>query len=191
MPNQTRQAMRLRLRPMFDSNRPGPAVAAHEETPGRPQVSSHPLGGPGEARVGGEHSAFFHPDLLELPADGKPPFLKGYRCKACGQLDFPKPTVCTSCWCETFTIEPLSRRGTLYSFSEIHVGQAGMATPYMFGYIDLPEQLRIFARLLGGIGDFACDELVELTTGPIRISHNGKPLSSYLFRKATAHDLPA
>ena len=30
-------------------------VAAHEETPGRPQVSSHPLGEPGEARAGGAH----------------------------------------------------------------------------------------------------------------------------------------
>ena len=29
---------------------------AHEETPGRSQVSSHPLGGPGEARVGGTHN---------------------------------------------------------------------------------------------------------------------------------------
>ena len=29
------------------------ARQAHEETPGRSQVSSHPLGGPGEARAGG------------------------------------------------------------------------------------------------------------------------------------------
>ncbi len=32
-----------------------PAQVPNEETPGRSQVSSHPLGGPGEARAGGTH----------------------------------------------------------------------------------------------------------------------------------------
>ena len=33
--------------------------AAHEKTPGRPQVFSHPLGGPGAARVGGHLKSLF------------------------------------------------------------------------------------------------------------------------------------
>ncbi len=42
---------------------------AHEKTPGRSQVFLHPLGGPGEARAGGAHSAvvaLFQAWLLEL-----------------------------------------------------------------------------------------------------------------------------
>jgi len=35
-------------------------ATGHEETPGRSQVSSHPLGGPGEARVGGAHMQTLH-----------------------------------------------------------------------------------------------------------------------------------
>ena len=132
-------------------------------------------------------SQLFHPDLLALPADGSPAYLKAYRCTACGQLDFPRPTVCTACWGEMFEVVPLSRRGTLYSFSEIHVGQAGMQTPYLIGYVDLPEHLRVFAQLQGAPADFACDDVVELAVGPIRTGSDGMPLISYLFRKATPH----
>lgn len=125
---------------------------------------------------------FFHPDLLEVPADGKP-YLKGYRCKACGQLDFPKLSLCPNCWGEEFEVVPLSRRGKLYSFSDIYVGQAGMKPPYVFGYVDLPENLRIFAQLEGPPNTFVCDEEVELTVGPIRDNRDGLPLVSYKFRK--------
>lgn len=128
---------------------------------------------------------FFHPDLLEVPADGGRPYLKGYRCRACGQLDFPKLSPCPSCWGEDFEIQPLSRRGKLYSFSDIHVGQAGMKPPYTFGYIDLPENLRIFAQLDGPPNSFACDDEVELTVGPIRTNRDGLPLVSYKFRKVS------
>lgn len=130
---------------------------------------------------------FFHPDLLEVPADGRRPWLKGYRCRACGQLDFPKLNPCPSCWGEEFEVVPLSRRGKLYSFSDIYVGQAGMEPPYTFGYIDLPENLRIFAQLEGEPGTFACDEEVELTVGPVRKNRDGVPLVSYRFRKITSH----
>lgn len=126
---------------------------------------------------------FFHPDLLEVPADGGPPYLKGYRCRACGQLDFPKLSPCPNCWGEEFDVVPLSRRGKLYSFSDIYVGQAGMKPPYSFGYVDLPEDLRIFAQLEGAPGGFVCDEEVELVVGPIRDNRDGVPLVSYKFRK--------
>lgn len=127
---------------------------------------------------------FFHPDLLEVPADGGKPYLKGYRCKSCGQLDFPKLSPCPSCWGEEFDVVPLSRRGKLYSFSDNYIGQAGMKTPYSFGYIDLPEDLRIFAQLEGEPGTFSCDEAVELTVGPVRDNRDGVPLISYKFRRA-------
>lgn len=126
---------------------------------------------------------FFHPDLLEVPADGGTPYLKGYRCKACGQLDFPKLDLCPNCWSEEFEVVPLSRRGKLYSYSDIFVGQAGMKPPYSFGYIDLPEDLRIFAQLEGLPNTFECDEEVELMVGPIRDNRDGVPLVSYKFRK--------
>lgn len=132
---------------------------------------------------------FFHPDLLEIPANGEAPFLKGYRCTQCGQLDFPKLSPCPNCWGEEFEVVPLSRTGTLYSVSDIFIGQAGMNTPYVFGYIDLPENLRIFAQLEGQPGSFDCDQKVELTVGTIRTNKDGSPMTSYKFRRVGDHPL--
>ena len=47
--------MGTRLNPTARAVRFGAQGAANEKTPGRSQVFSHPLGGPGEARVGGTH----------------------------------------------------------------------------------------------------------------------------------------
>ncbi len=58
-----------------------------------------------------------------------------------------------------------------------------MKTPYIFGYIDLPENLRIFAQLEGEVGTYQCDEEVELTVGPIRMNRDGLPITSYKFKK--------
>ena len=129
---------------------------------------------------------FFHPDLLEVPEDGSPPFLKGYRCKSCGQLDFPKLSPCPQCWGEEFEMVPLSRKGSLYSFADVYTPQHGMTAPYIVGYIDLPENLRIFALLEGEVKTFQCEEEVELTVGPIRLNQDGNPIISYKFKKATS-----
>ena len=128
---------------------------------------------------------FYHPDLLEIPEDGSPPYLKGYRCKKCGQLDFPKLSPCPRCWGDEFVMVPLSRMGTLYSYSDIYIGQPDLETPYIIGYIDLPENIRIFAMLEGEVGSFKCDEKVELTIGPIRMNRDGLPITSYKFKKVS------
>lgn len=129
---------------------------------------------------------FFHPDLLEIPEDGSPPYLKGYRCQKCGQLDFPKLSPCPSCWGTEFEVVPLSRKGKLYSYADIYVGQPGLETPYVIGYIDLPENIRIFAMLEGETESFKCDEEVELTVGTIRMNRDGLPITSYKFMKDSA-----
>lgn len=128
---------------------------------------------------------FYHPDLLEVPDDGSPPYLKGYQCKKCGQMDFPKLSPCPSCWGDEFVMVPLSRKGTLYSYADIYIGQPGLETPYIIGYIDLPENIRIFAMLDGEVESFNCDEEVELTIGPIRMNRDGLPITSYKFKKVS------
>jgi benzoylsuccinyl-CoA thiolase BbsA subunit len=131
---------------------------------------------------------FFHDDLLEIPDDGSDPYLKGYKCKQCGQLDFPKLSPCPSCWGDEFDVVKLSRKGRLYSVTDIFIGQAAMKTPYIFGYIDLPEDIRVFAQLEGEPGNYCCDEEVELTTGTIRMNRDGLPITSYKFRKPDVED---
>ncbi len=126
---------------------------------------------------------FFHPELLEVPRDGSAPYLKGYKCKKCGQLDFPKVSPCPTCWGEDFEMIQLSRTGKVYSYTDIFIGQQGMQTPYIFAYVDLPEDLRIFAQLEGEVGTYRCEEEVKLTVGPIRMNKDDVPITSYKFKK--------
>lgn len=132
---------------------------------------------------------FFHPDLLEVPEDGLP-FLKGHRCKACGRLWFPKFIPCPDpdCWGEEMEMVPLSRRGTIYSVTDVYVGQPAMRAymPLSMAYIDLPEKIRVFAQLEGDIGSFQCGDEVELTTGAVRNNRQGQPIIGYKFKKVSS-----
>jgi uncharacterized OB-fold protein len=132
--------------------------------------------------------AFFHPDLLEIPETGLP-YLKGYRCKECGKIWFPKFIPCPNpdCWSEDMEVIPLSRKGKIYSATDVYIGQPSMREymPLIVGYVDLPEGIRIFAQLEGKIGSFQCGDNVELTTGQVRKNKTGEPIISYKFKKAT------
>ena len=94
--------------------------------------------------------------------------------------------MCYNCWSDEFEIVPLSRRGKLYSVTDIYVGAPGMKTPYIFAYIDLPEDLRVFAQLEGEPGTYECDEEVELTVGPGRLNNDGVPITTYKFKKISS-----
>lgn len=126
---------------------------------------------------------FFHPDLFEVLEDGSLPYLKGYRCRKCNQLDFPKLQLCPKCWGEEFEVVPLSRQGVVYSATDIYVAQEGMIPPYVFGYIDLPENIRIFAQFEAEVGTIACGDDVEVVEGVIRLNRDGVPIRSYKFKK--------
>lgn len=133
-----------------------------------------------------EDITFFHPDLLEIPQD-KPPYLKGYKCKSCGKIWFPKFTPCPNpdCWSEDMEVIPLSRKGKIYSATDVYIGQPSMRgyMPLIMGYVDLPEGIRIFTQLEGKVGTFHCGDEVELVIGPIRNNKNGEPIMSYKFKK--------
>ncbi|MDX6240233.1 MAG: benzoylsuccinyl-CoA thiolase BbsA subunit [Kribbellaceae bacterium] len=68
------------------------------------------------------------------------------RCASCGVVAYPPLRQCPTCWGD-LDPQPLSNRGTLYSYSTVHVAPAGRSAPYTIGYIDLPEGARVFAHL--------------------------------------------
>jgi benzoylsuccinyl-CoA thiolase BbsA subunit len=135
-----------------------------------------------------EDMTFYHPELLEMPQNG-PPYLKGYRCKRCGKLWFPKFMFCPDpdCWSEDLEVTPLSRRGEIYSATDVYIGQLSMRdyVPLIVGYVDLPEGIRIFSQLEGEIGSFKCGDEVELVTGPVRSNRKGESVISYKFKKVS------
>jgi uncharacterized OB-fold protein len=73
--------------------------------------------------------------------------LLGNKCASCGQIFFPKAQLCLDCGHEALTEVELSRRGTLYSYTIGHMPSIHFAPPYALGYIDLPEEVRVFAPL--------------------------------------------
>ncbi len=96
------------------------------------------------------------PGLLFVDAPGGRS-LAGARCRACGAVTFPVRAHCPACLEESVEVHPLSRRGRLYAFTTAEVGVPGLEPPYSFGFVDLPEGVRVFS-LLAGAG-------VELTPG--------------------------
>lgn len=104
--------------------------------------------------------------LWKAGADGRP-VLVGSRCGACGQVHFPRKPVCPDCGRRDVEEVELSRRGRVYSFTTVYQGPAGFRTPYVIGYVDLPEGLRIFTQLVGTQPP-ALDQPVVLDIGPVK-----------------------
>lgn len=78
---------------------------------------------------------------------GEGPTLAGGRCEACGKLSFPVKRVCPACFDERQREVPLSRKGTLHTFAVSHMGPPGIDKPYVIGFVDLPEGIKLFSLL--------------------------------------------
>lgn len=116
-------------------------------------------------------------------ADWSRSFLKGGRCRGCGRLDFPRDLYCKSCLSPDLEEIGLSRFGVLYSFSYARVCAKGFSPPYVFGYIDLPEGIRIYSQLEpADPGLFRAGMEMELTMGEIRREADGTGVWGYKFR---------
>jgi len=125
---------------------------------------------------------FFHPDLFVVPTDGGAPYLLGYQCGDCGKVWFPKLDICPECWTGLKQIA-LSRTGKLYSYSIIHVGQRGIKSPYAVGYVDLMDNVRIYAQLAIPLEQIKLGMDVEVIEGVVRLDKNGDPaMVSYMFK---------
>ncbi len=70
----------------------------------------------------------------------------GSRCKRCGRVYFPRKRVCVDCleWDGVETV-PLSKRGTLISYSVSRDPLRGFPIPYAFGYVMLPEGIMLYS----------------------------------------------
>jgi uncharacterized OB-fold protein len=84
------------------------------------------------------------------------------RCGHCEAAAFPRPPVCPDCWSEDIRVVPLSKRGTLYSYTVIHPGKSRDAAPVALGYVDLVEGVRIFGYLAAATA-LRPDMAVQLT----------------------------
>jgi uncharacterized OB-fold protein len=130
----------------------------------------------------------FNPVVFTLNAspDGQPHLL-GSHCSACGAFFFPQQTLCTQCFTEGSLKEhPLKNQGTLYSFTIVEresLAPKGFKVPYAYGYVDLPEGVRVLAKIVGWtLETLKMGAPVELITEELRESPSGQKVVAFYFR---------
>ena len=122
--------------------------------------------------------------------DGKI-FLMGTRCLGCGKVSFPKKPVCPDCFEDRLEVVPLSRKGTLHTFACSHMGPRDMDKPFVMGFIDLPEGIKLYAVIT------ECDPWqdvleigmpMEMVIGRVKTDDSGNEIFSYQFRPGSKED---
>ncbi len=83
--------------------------------------------------------------------------LEAAKCRECGYTAYPPRKICPRCGKREFEAKKLSNRGTLLTYTIIHVPPPQFAndTPYAVGIIETEDG----ARLTAGIADVAFDDL--------------------------------
>ena len=123
---------------------------------------------------------YLAPDLVTRDADGTP-HLVGGRCCACGARSFPKALVCSGCLSEEVESVTLASEGTLYSFAAVHAAPPGWRLPYVLGYVDLPDNVRVLAHIAAAPEELRIDMPVHLSVGEVGADPAGRPLLTYTF----------
>jgi uncharacterized protein len=83
------------------------------------------------------------------------PELIGSRCRSCGVVTFPAQTACSACTSNDVEERRLSRTGTLWTWtiqcfppkSPPYAASPDDFAPYGVGYVELPGEVRVEARL--------------------------------------------
>ena len=112
------------------------------------------------------------PGYFTVPDDpSEPPKFIASRCESCGEYFYPTRAICAQCLSERTTEVLLDGRGTLYSYTFVHIPLFGSTNiehmeGYGVGQVDLPEGPRIQAPLAGKQADFRIGQplVAELDT---------------------------
>jgi uncharacterized protein len=127
------------------------------------------------------------PGFFTIPErEGETPRLLGSRCRACGEVFFPRRVVCAKCLARDTEDLELGPRGRLYTYTYTHVPMFGALRADVGGYgvgqIDLPEGPRVQSVLAGGPGDFAIGMEMELDLETLRVDGKGREVVIFRFR---------
>jgi uncharacterized OB-fold protein len=114
------------------------------------------------------------PGFFTVPDDPTaPPRLLGTKCTSCGEHFYPRRAICAKCLSDRTTDVEMDARGTLYSYTFVHLplfGSTNMehADGYGVGQIDLPEGPRVQAPLAGKQPEFRVGQTVQCELNALR-----------------------
>ncbi len=128
----------------------------------------------------------FRPVELEVRRDGTGNLL-GSRCRSCGAHFFPVRQACSGCLSQELETVRFSTEGTLYTFSVVRQSTPDFEVPYILGYVDLPEGVRIMGQISGcEPEDLVLGMDMTLSLEPFGEDTEGDELIGYRFRPAGA-----
>jgi len=128
----------------------------------------------------------FDPGILALGGEGGG-HLIGSKCSDCGAVYFPCQTFCIACMAEhTLTDCELSRHGQLYAYTIVtreSIAPKGFEVPYVYGYVDLPEGVRVVSRIVDwDASTLRIDMPVELVVEKLRTRPDGTDVMAFRHR---------
>src|SRR5258706_8215632 len=117
-------------------------------------------------------------DYFEVTDDPEAPVrLKGSKCRACGEVFYPRRLVCAKCLHLGTEDVFLGTSGTLFTWTWVHLPlfakTDATVSAYGVGQVDLPEGPRIQALLMGGPDDFVIGMQLELDVETLRTNDDG------------------
>ena len=75
-------------------------------------------------------------------------WLLGNKCTDCGQIFFPAKPFCFECRNRDMASVKFGRKGRLYSYAVSHLASCHFTAPYVAGWVDCDEGVRVFAPLV-------------------------------------------
>ncbi len=127
--------------------------------------------------------------LYTMPqSPGEKPQLIGSRCLSCGEIYFPRKEkgLCVHCQQKNMEEVKLSRHGKIASFTVVMQPPAGGfyrgPVPYAYGYVDLPEGVRVETLFAGDLDALETDMDVELVVEKLYEDDEGNECATYKFK---------
>ena len=127
------------------------------------------------------------PELYSIPdSEDSRPALIASKCPACKEIFFPKRDVCQNCQHGKLDEIMLNTHGKIYSFTTVMMQPASHykgPVPYSFGWVELPEGVRIETLYT----ECEPDKLeigleVEMVFAKIDVADDGKEIVCHMFR---------
>jgi uncharacterized OB-fold protein len=122
-----------------------------------------------------------------LFTDGEAPALLGSRCTVCGAHHFPRHDTCPYCSTEDPVPTELSASGTLWAWTAVTSAPPGYQgeIPYGLGVVELPEGIRVIARLTeGNPAALVSGQAMQLRIVPLHTDADGRDVVTFAFAPA-------
>jgi benzoylsuccinyl-CoA thiolase BbsA subunit len=118
--------------------------------------------------------------------DQEGPYLIGGKCTSCQAVFFPKQSICPRCTGKDIEETPLSRKGKLYTYTEVYQKPPDYEgpIPYFIGRILLPEGVFVLTQLKAGNENLKINMDMKLVIEPIYCDQSGKEIIGYKFMPA-------